>query len=229
MLNSAQRRFAAIATVGTGLLLFTAGTASAHVGVTPNTTAAGAYSVLTFAVPHGCDGSGTTKVSIKIPEQFASVTPTVNPNWQVQKVMVKLATPIKDSHGNEVTERVGEVVYTAKTPLPDGYRDTFQLQAKLPEKVGETLVFPTVQTCQKGETAWVEVPKDGKTEDDLEAPAPSIVVTAAEKDGHDVDVKPVAATTSSDSGTPAVTWVALAVGVLGLATGGAALARSRKS
>lgn len=227
MLNTTLRRTAAVGCLAGGLLLLGAGTASAHVGVKPSTTAAGAYSVLTFAVPHGCDGSGTTKVSIKIPEQFASVTPTVNPNWQVQKVMTKLATPIKDSHGNEVTERVGEVVYTAKTPLPDGYRDTFEIQAKLPEKVGESLVFPTVQTCEKGDTAWVEVPKDGKSADDLESPAPTVVVTEAEEDS--VAVKPVAATTTSDSSVPAVTWVALAIGVAGLATGGASLVRSRKS
>lgn len=93
--------------------------ASAHVSVSPNTTAAGSYALLTFGVPHGCAGSPTTKVAIKIPEQITAVTPTVNPNWDVQKVMVPLNPAVTDSHGNQVTERVDQVVYTAKTPLPD--------------------------------------------------------------------------------------------------------------
>ena len=231
-------RFGATGLLAGGALILAAGPASAHVGVTPSVTAAGAYSVLTFSVPHGCDESPTTKVSIQIPEQFTAVTPTVNPNWTVQKVMKKLTQPITDSHGNKITERVGEVVYTAKVPLPDGYRDKFELNAKLPDKAGEKLVFPTVQTCQKGETAWVEVAKDGKSEDDLESPAPAFEVTEAESgDGHanaggNQAAGPVSGDADSgddEGGTSVVTWIALAVGVAGLATGGAALARGRKT
>ena len=53
----------------------------------------------------------------------------VNPNWDVEKVMETLDEPIHGEHG-EITERVGEVVYTAKTPLPDGYRDAFTLSLR---------------------------------------------------------------------------------------------------
>lgn len=233
-------RIGATGLLAGGALILGAATASAHVGVTPSITSAGSYSVLTFAVPHGCDESPTTKVSIQIPEQFTSVTPTVNPNWTVQKVMKKLAQPITDSHGNKVTERVGEVVYTAKVPLADGYRDTFALSAKLPDKAGDKLVFPTVQTCQKGETAWVEVAKDGQAEDDLEHPAPAFEVTAAESGdehgtgGGNQAAGPVSGAAGDpddddDGGTSAVTWLALAVGGAGLATGAAALARGRKT
>ena len=59
------------------------------------------------------------------------------------------------------------------------------------------MAFPTIQTCEKGSTAWTEVAADGGTEDDLEHPAPSFVVTAATgsggvdgthtDDGHDAD------------------------------------------
>ncbi|WP_433158021.1 YcnI family copper-binding membrane protein [Kribbella sp. CA-247076] len=233
-MKTALRRTLAIGALTAGGLVLAGTPAFAHVGVTPSVTTAGEYSVLTVSVPHGCDGSPTTKVSIKIPEEFTSVTPTVNPNWTVQKVMAKLATPIKDSHGNEITERVGEVVYTAKTPLADDLRDKFELSAKLPDKPGK-LVFPTVQTCAKGETAWVEVAKDGQSEDDLEAPAPGFEVTAAdsesdsESDGEPAATGNAAAAASVDDGTPAVTWVALGVGVLGLAVGGAALVRTRRS
>ena len=62
------------------LTLASASWAGAHVTVSPSQGAAGSYSVLTFSVPHGCDGSATTRVAIQVPEQILSVTPSVNPN-----------------------------------------------------------------------------------------------------------------------------------------------------
>src|SRR3546814_20653871 len=86
---------------------------------------------------------------------------------------------------NEITERVAQVVYTARTPLPEGQRDTFDLAVTLPEEKGETIAFPTIQTCEKGETAWTELAPDGTDGHDLETPAPSIRQTAAQNDeGH---------------------------------------------
>ena len=66
--------------------------------------------------------------------------------------------------------------------MPDGYRDAFELSLQLPEAEGTTLVFPTIQTCEEGESAWIEVPEDGQSADDLELPAPSVTITAAEGD-----------------------------------------------
>ncbi len=227
-------------TVG-GIILFGAGAASAHVTVSASDTSAGAFTVLTFSVPHGCEGSATTKVSIQMPEQLYAATPTRTANWEVRKETQTLDEPITDSHGNEITERVGEVVYTATTPLPDGYRDAFEVSVQLPETPGETLLFPVVQTCETGETAWVEVPEEGQSEDDLEAPAPSIEVTEAiesdaESDdgGSDIDADAAAqagesTSASGDDGDSMLSWVALAVGGIGLATGGVALWRTRRS
>lgn len=227
-------------TLTAGLVLAGAVSASAHVTVTPSTTAAGAYTILTMSVPHGCEGSATTKVSIQMPEQIVAVTPTVNPGWDVEKVMEDLAEPVDDGHGGEYTERVAEVVYTAKEPLPDGLRDAFELSLKLPEAEGETLAFPAVQECEEGETAWVQLPKDGESEEELEHPAPAIVLTAAESpeaeapaEDEAADTEPAAAegsTTSasdSDAGSPALTWIALALGAGGLVLGLLAFLRSR--
>jgi len=172
--------------IGAGALLAVGAplAASAHVSVTPTSTAAGSYTVLSFAVGHGCDGSPTTSLSIGIPESINAVTPTVNPNWDVTKTMTPLADPITDSHGEQLAERVGSVEYTAKTPLADGYRDTVSIQVQLPaDAEGETLVFPVTQNCEVGQTLWADVAADGQDEEELEAPAPVIVVTAAEADG----------------------------------------------
>jgi uncharacterized protein YcnI len=152
--------------------------ASAHVTVTPEGTAAGSYTLLRFGVPHGCDGSSTTEIAIQIPDAFASVTPGVNYGWDVEIVREELATPVSDGHGGEYTERISEVVYTAKEPLPDGLYDSFLMSLRLPEDAaGETLYFPVVQTCEEGETAWVQIPEDGQEGVELEHPAPSVTVT----------------------------------------------------
>lgn len=143
--------------------------ASAHVTVTPSGTAAGSYTVLTFAFSHGCEGSPTTALTIDIPESIASVAPTLNPNYTIEKV----------ADG----DRTAQVVYTAITPVQDGYRDTIELSLQLPEDAaGETLAFPVLQTCEVGETNWNQVAEEG--EEEPESPAPAIVVTEATGDAH---------------------------------------------
>lgn len=232
--------------IGTGALAATAAlvlggavAASAHVSIAEGPVEAGSYSILTFGVPHGCDGSATTEVAIQIPEGINAVTPTRNGLYTVEKVMEELDTPITDSHGNEVTERVAQVVYTASTPLPDGQRDAFELSLQIPEDAADTtLYFPTVQTCEQGETAWVQIPEESQDGHDLDAPAPSVDVVAASDagshghgdsseatvDAHDEDS--ASATAPADQ-TPLVV-TSLAVGALGLIIAVIALLRGRK-
>jgi len=156
-------------TAGAALALAAPLAANAHVGVTPSDTAAGSYSVLTFAFSHGCDGSPTTALTFDLPEEIESVSPTLHPNWTIEKV----------ADG----DRTAQVVYTAITPVEDGYRDTIELSVLLPEDaVGETLAFPVLQSCAEGETNWNQLAEDGGEEP--ESPAPTIVVTEASGDGH---------------------------------------------
>lgn len=185
--------------------------ASAHVGVTPDTTAAGSYANLTFAVPHGCDGSPTTEIRITIPESVITVTPTVNPNWDVAEV------PSESD-----PDYTSAVVYTAKTPLADGLRDTFTLSVPLPSgEAGDVLEFPVLQTCEVGSTEWDQETVAG--EEEPEHPAPAIVLTAAEADGghgHGAMESTGAddGTTSADSADPAV-GTAIGLGAAGLVVG----------
>lgn len=214
-----------------GLVVLTAGPAAAHVGISPTQAAAGSYAVLTVSVPHGCDGSPTTKVTIRMPEQILSVTPTRHPLWQVEKVMEKLDEPVTGEHGS-ITERVGRVVYTARAPLPEGYRDAFELSLEIPDAEGETLTFPTVQACEKGETAWVETRTNGNAEE-LEAPAPTVTVLPAEADGRGAttasETEPVASTDGGDQDDSRMFGIAgLVTGLLGLAAGVAALVQVRR-
>lgn len=230
-------RIAGAGAAALGIVALSAGAASAHVTVTPSTTAAGSYTVLTFSVGHGCEGSPTTKIAIQMPEAIPSVTPTLNQGWNVRKVSEKLAEPIEDAHGNKLTERISEVVYTAKTPLADGFRDTFELSVQLPEKEGDTVTFPVVQTCQKGQTGWIETPAEGQDPEELESPAPAFTITAASAEGHHggaTDEESAesdgaeAADAEDDSDGNGLAIGGLVAGVGGLALGGLALARSGK-
>ena len=181
--STARRALARTTLAGTAAalaVLASAGPAAAHVTIAAPNTVAGSYTLLTVSVPHGCDGDATTAIAVQIPEPINAVTPSVNPNWDVEKVMVDLPEPVIDAHGNEVTERVDQIVYTAKTPLPDDLRDAFELSLRLPEETaGQTLYFPVVQTCTASDHPWIEIPADGQNPDELESPAPSITVTTA--------------------------------------------------
>ena len=208
--------------------------------ITPADTAAGAYTVLTVSVGHGCEGSPTTALDIQMPEPILSVTPTLLPGWQVEKKMVQLDTPVEDAHGNSITERVGQVVYTADQPLADGYRAAMELSLQLPETAGETLVFPVVQKCVQGETGWTEVAPEGESADELEHPAPTVTITEATgEDGHgeaaeETDEEPAAATTTTrtvevESDTNVALGLAgLAAGLIGIVIALMALMRSRR-
>ena len=196
--------------------------ATAHVGVTPSSTAAGSSTVLTFAFSHGCAESPTTKLTFDIPESIASVSPTLNPNFTIEKVVEG--------------ERTAQVVYTAITPVEDGYGDTIELALRLPEDAeGETLAFPVLQTCAEGETDWSAVAEEGEAEP--ESPAPTIVVTEVTGDEHGTattvsdehaeSASDVAATTSDDAVARVLGIGGLVVGAVGVVL--AITARRRRS
>ncbi len=202
----------------TALVALVAAPAGAHVTGTPSVANAGSYTVLTMSVPHGCDGSPTTEVEIQVPESVLSVTPTRNPLYDLDVNIQQLDEPLTDAHGNEVTERVGSIVYTARTPLPEGQRDTFELSFQVPDVAGETLAFPTIQTCEQGRTDWIEVPEDGSGR--RGAGAPGAVVRGAarrrggrrprrgRRDGRPTTPRPRASptTTPARSAGPASAW-----------------------
>lgn len=209
------------------LLLAGAAGASAHVGVTPDKTDAGAYALLTFGIPHGCDTSPTTKVAITLPQELNDAQPTVNPNWTAEKVTEQFAEPRKLPDGSSITKRTSQIVYTAKAPLSPELRDALVLSVHLPDSAGATLHFPTLQTCESGQTDWSQIAADGQDPHGLKAPAPSITLTAgAGGDGHGTAHATAQAASVTGTGAEARSWAGLAAGVGGLALGGAALFRS---
>jgi periplasmic copper chaperone A len=230
------RRTTTTLLLGGVLTALVAAPAAAHVTVNPSSTAAGGYAVLDVRVPHGCDGQATEKVEVRIPDGVVSVKPEQVPGWTVATEIGEYDEPV-ELHGSPVTEGVQVVAWTAEAgqELPDDqYRD-FGLSVRLPDAEGETLVFPAVQTCVDGEEeAWIETSDDPDAE--LDHPAPTVTLTAGGGHGHGGDASddtdevaaegeetaeltasPAAAETGT--GTDVLTYVALAVGLLGLIAG----------
>jgi periplasmic copper chaperone A len=214
-------------------LLLSAAPALAHVSASPDEAPAAGYTFHMFRVPHGCDGSPTTKMAISIPDGVASVKPLEVAGWRIDMAMGPI-TPY-DNHGETISEGVKEVSWTGG-PLPDDRVQQFGLSMKMPDKAGETVYFPVVQTCQKGVTRWIDIPVAGQ--DEPEHPAVGVKLVAAEGDDH---AAPAAAETKSDAAPVAekqageveskddntLAVVALAIGVLGVLLGGASFFRKR--
>jgi uncharacterized protein YcnI len=231
--------------LGLGAVLATAGPAAAHVTAGPAEVPAGGFTAVTLTVPHGCEDSPTTQLAIQIPEGINDVTPAIVPGWNIEIGIEALPEPIVDAHGNELTERESVVTYVAEpgNELQDGFRQSYTIGFKAPDTPGETLFFKSIQTCTVGETAWIEE-FDGEGEEP-DHPAPAVAVVESEGDGHgassddtdddeadvaEVDTETAAATTDDDSdSSTGIAIAGLAAGALGLLTGGAALARSRKT
>ncbi|OIH97252.1 YcnI family protein [Curtobacterium sp. MCBA15_001] len=221
---------AATLAVAAAIVLGTAAAASAHVEATSTSTAADSYTTATFSVPHGCDGSPTTKLQFHIPSSIIEVTPTVNPNWDITKTTepyTSASAASDDESAADAGERVTSVTYTAKTPLPADERDTFSLSFSLPDgKPGTVVSLPVTQTCEQGSTEWDQAQQAGKAEP--EHPAPSITLTAASAatEGDDdattaSDTATTAAATSAASTDPDLVGRFLGLG--GLVLGAAAL------
>ncbi len=94
-------------------------TTQAHVFLQQTEEPADGYPILDFVVPHGCDGSPTTSLTVQFPKSVPSVTPEAVPGWEIStkegpKDEVEL-------FGETITKGVSEVTWTATgEPLPDG-------------------------------------------------------------------------------------------------------------
>lgn len=231
--------------------------AAAHVSPQPQEVVADSYTAVTFTVPHGCDGSPTTSLEIQIPEAILDVTPAIVPGWDVDITTEPLAEPVEGPHGESITERESVVTYAAQpgNELPDGFRTSFTIGFRAPDAAGEELVFPAVQGCVEGETAWIELHSGEGEEPDYPAPVVQVVAASDGGDaGHgsdeatdeatdeaaddatddadvdaDVDAVPAASTDDGDDDSSTGLAVAgLVAGLVGAGLGGTALVTSRR-
>lgn len=155
--------------------------AHAHTVADPNEGTAGGYFRTAFRVTHGCKGSTTTAVTIRIPEGVLSAKPMPKPGWTIEIKTRPLDPPVDSGHGFKIREAVTEVTWTGGR-LDNAHFDEFALSMRLPGKPGETLYFPVIQTCEKGSANWTGIPAAGQKWSDLPEPAPFVTLKKAAGD-----------------------------------------------
>ena len=146
--------------------------ANAHAVITPREAQADSYARLALSITHGCDGSPTKVVRVRIPDGVNGARPQPKAGWTLDIKKEKLAQPIAGPHGATITERVTEIIWTGA--LDADHFDDFSINVRLPDAPNKTLHFATLQECASGKMDWSEIPASGKSAHELRYPAPSL-------------------------------------------------------
>lgn len=148
-----------------------AGPATAHITLEKPETPVGAGYKAVLRVPHGCEGTATTAIRVRIPEGVIGVKPMPKPGWTLTTVTGKYPKTYNVNHA-KISEGVTEITW-AGGQLPDAYYDEFVFQSNIAGDLpaGKTIYFPVVQECEKGVHRWIEIPAEGKGPHDYPQPA----------------------------------------------------------
>jgi uncharacterized protein YcnI len=160
-------------------LLVVGSPAAAHIDPDPKQAQAGSRLVVGFTVEHGCEGSPTVQLDMRLPAG----------------VVDPVAEPVDGWVGSVDTTPDGTIVTFVGGPLADDVEGTFGVAMTLPPTPDTTIHFPFVQRCEVGEIRWIGIP--AQPGDDLDEPAPAMILTG-----------PVATpppTTTSSTTTPPTT------------------------
>jgi len=149
------------------------GTASGHAFIEMQQASAGAFHTVEVGIPHGCQGTATHTVRIKVPEGIGLANPQPKPGWKLSYTKRKLAKPVVLGEGAQRTEVTDEVTWSGGKLL-DSEFERFSMLVLLPDTPNVPLYFKTIQLCEKGENRWVDIPAAGQSWGALKAPAPFI-------------------------------------------------------
>jgi periplasmic copper chaperone A len=154
--------------------------ASAHVEAAGETAPDGLTTV-TFGFSHGCTGSATTSLKVKVPDGTTDVTAQNPTGWS------------STVDGSQLTWTGG--------PIADQDTGSFTATMRLVGTKGETVYLPTVQGCQQGEDAWIELTPDPEADN----AAPRIVLAeTVSVTGTATSIAGVTTPTSAASASDAV-------------------------
>ena len=149
----------------------------AHAVLVDPNAQAGSHYKGAIRIGHGCEGAATTGIRIFMPTGFEGAKPQPKSGWSVSSKKAKLAQPYV-SHGKTITEDVVELEWKANTKqaaLPDGSFDEFAFMTKLPEKTG-AVWLRVLQTCEKGQNDWAEIPAAGTSTKGMKMPAALLTI-----------------------------------------------------
>lgn len=125
-------------------------------------------------VPHGCQGSATTAIRVRIPEGMIGVKPQPKPGWTLHITRGEYAQP-HTLYGSQVTSGVKELSWTGGTLADENY-DEFVFMSYLSGDLpaGGTLYLPVVQECETGVMRWIDRPTGRAAADHSGTPAPAL-------------------------------------------------------
>ena len=187
-MRSNRIRGSVLAALVTALLWCGVAPASAHALLEQAVPVGDGSVELTFTFDHSCDASPTVELAVQVPDGAEIVGGTGPEGWTA-------------------TTEATRVVF-AGPGIGDGANPRFTVVARLTGSVGQTLLFPTQQTCADGDGYdWADA-----TESE-ERPAPRLVATEAVLAEVESPAAPTPALSLPDDGASA-TQVAIALAVL---------------
>ena len=209
--RAAGRVLIVLAGAGAGLLAL-AGTALAHVTITPGSAPQGSTAELTFKVPNEEPKAATVELQLQVPtaSPIAQFLVKPVPGWTITVQTVTLAKPVVTDDGS-FTTAVSEVTWKGGTILPGQYQDFSVSADPLPSGTGQ-LVFKAVQTYSNGDVVrWIDLPQAGQPEPGHPAPVLTLTPAGAEADAApgaqaDPPADPPAAPAGPAPAGPAPAW-----------------------
>ena len=166
------------------LLALAAAPALAHVTLETQQAQIGASYKAVLRVPHGCGGSPTVRLRVRIPEGFIGVKPMPKAGWTLETVKAPYGKTYEGPHAS-LTEGVKEIIWSGGR-LPDDWYDEFVFTGSVAADLtpGTTLYFPAVQDCETGAERWIDIPAEGASAHDVKAPAPGLKLLPAKPHGQ---------------------------------------------
>lgn len=174
------RRMTVVGVATASAMLLLAGSALAHITVTPDSVVAGSTDVLTFHVPNEEAHADTVKVDVQIPvnHPIAQLLVQPVPGWAVSVKTITLAKPIVTDDGS-FSQAVSEVIWSGGRILP-GQFQSFTISAD-PMPTGESQVtFKAIQMYSNGDVVrWIDVQQPGQPNPAHPAPVVSLTTTTS--------------------------------------------------
>ncbi|HSP27877.1 MAG TPA: DUF1775 domain-containing protein [Ilumatobacteraceae bacterium] len=150
------RRFVLTAALASSGLLAVGVGVTAHIDPDPTQAQAGSRLTVGFTVEHGCEGSPTVQLDMRLPEGVTDPQPENVDGWE----------------GSIDTVDGDTIVTFAGGPLADDVEGTFSVAMTLPPTPDTIIYFPFVQRCEVGEIRWIGIPAEPG--DALDEPAPAM-------------------------------------------------------
>jgi uncharacterized protein YcnI len=218
-------RTSVVTGAGAVVVLGLAGTAFAHVTVSPDTAPRAGDATVSLQVPNEEDSAATVKFEIDLPVDRPIAAVNLEPvaGWTAVATTSKLTTPIKSDDG-EVTQAVTKVVWTASSGggIKPGQFQQFPISLdSLPD--ADSIEIKALQTYANGDVVrWIDDPAPaGQDEPEHPAPVLTLVKDSAATPPANAATTPAAATTPTAAATSSggSDGAALGVGIAGLVLG----------